>query len=107
VGRVGVEPTTKRCKSLLVIALAEWRSGRDSDPPKSQWNRQLIEPKGRGESPFDPYDPQILHQISHYLRTPKATSLPLWAVAVAVLSERTCAPRGERSVLLHRAESCF
>jgi hypothetical protein len=33
----------------------------------------LLNPK-EGESPFDPYDPRILHQISHYLEIPGSAS---------------------------------
>jgi hypothetical protein len=35
----------------------------------------LLNPK-EGESPFDPYDPQILHQISHYLGNPIQPRVP-------------------------------
>jgi hypothetical protein len=27
-----------------------------------------------GESPVDPYDPRVSHQISHYLQNPRANS---------------------------------
>jgi hypothetical protein len=33
----------------------------------------LLYPK-EGESPVDPYDPQISHRISHYLQKPSANS---------------------------------
>jgi hypothetical protein len=41
--------------------------------PESNEISNLLYPK-EGESPFDPYDPRISHQISHYLGKPSPRS---------------------------------